>query len=95
MVNRDGDRNVPYCNQNGSRWDDNWNWLDNDFNSNGRVAFGNWQWWSTMSGGFGTTCGLSDPSAEHFADLIQRLGQHHIFSVINGFYLPGDLKEQF
>ncbi|MGD1003046.1 MAG: hypothetical protein ABR884_00525 [Minisyncoccia bacterium] len=43
MVNRDGDRNIPYCNQNGSRWDDNWNWLSNDFNVNGRIAVGNWQ----------------------------------------------------
>ena len=40
VVDRDGNRNVPYCNQNGSRWDDNWNWLDNKFNVNGRIAFG-------------------------------------------------------
>jgi hypothetical protein len=43
VVNRDGNRNVPYCNQNGSRWNGNWNWLSNDFNDNDRIAFGNWQ----------------------------------------------------
>lgn len=38
MVSDDGNRNVPYANQNGKSWDDNWNYLDNDFNSNGRIA---------------------------------------------------------
>jgi hypothetical protein len=40
VVSRDGDRNVPFCFQNGSCWDDGWDWLSNDFNSRGRVAFG-------------------------------------------------------
>ena len=44
VVNEDGNRNVPYGNQNGKRWDTNWNWLDNNFNQNGRVAIsGKWQ----------------------------------------------------
>jgi hypothetical protein len=44
VVNDDGHRNVPYCNQNGSRWDGNWNWLNNRFNANDRVAVaGKWQ----------------------------------------------------
>ncbi len=38
VVNRNGNRNVPYANRDGKRWYRNWNWLDNDFNSNGRVA---------------------------------------------------------
>jgi hypothetical protein len=38
VVNDNGDRNVPYVNQDDRRWDGNWNWLDNDFNPNGRVA---------------------------------------------------------
>lgn len=40
VVSRDGDRRVPYCRRLGSRWDDSWDWLDNDFDSDGRVAFG-------------------------------------------------------
>lgn len=36
--NDDGNRNVPYCNQDDTRWNGNWNWLDNRFNDNGRVA---------------------------------------------------------
>ena len=44
VVDEIGDRRVPYGNQNGKRWDANWNWLDNNFNQNGRVAVsGNWQ----------------------------------------------------
>jgi len=40
VVNRDGDRNLPYCSRDGSRWDDFWDWLGDDFNSSGRIAFG-------------------------------------------------------
>jgi hypothetical protein len=40
VVNRDGDRVIPYCNQNGSRWDDFWSWLSNDFAVLGRIAVG-------------------------------------------------------
>lgn len=44
VVNSNGNRNFPYLNQNGKRWYLNWNWIDNDFNSNERVALsGNWQ----------------------------------------------------
>jgi hypothetical protein len=44
VVNSNGNRNYPYLNQNGKRWYLNWNWIDNDFNSNGRIAFSsNWQ----------------------------------------------------
>jgi hypothetical protein len=44
VVNSNGNRNFPYLNQNGKRWYLNWNWIDNDFNSNERVASsGNWQ----------------------------------------------------
>jgi hypothetical protein len=43
VVNANGNRNYPYLNQDDKRWDLNWNWLDNNFNSNGRVAAaGNW-----------------------------------------------------
>jgi len=39
-----GNRNVPYLNWNGKRWNLNWNWLDNDLNQNGRLAVSsNWQ----------------------------------------------------
>ena len=44
VVNADGNRNIPYFNQDGKRWKLNWNWLKNDLNSNDRLAFaGNWQ----------------------------------------------------
>ena len=44
VVNEDGNRYVPYANQNGKRWDENWNDLQNDFNPNERVACArNWQ----------------------------------------------------
>jgi hypothetical protein len=39
VVNENGNRNIPYLNQNGKRWNLNWNWLSNDFNRNERVAF--------------------------------------------------------
>lgn len=44
VVNEDGNRNVFCLNDNGKRWKLNWNYLANDVNANGRVAFsGNWQ----------------------------------------------------
>jgi len=36
--NLDSNRNVPYLNWNGDRWILNFNWLDNDFNSNDRLV---------------------------------------------------------
>jgi len=38
VLNDDGNRNIPYANSDGKRWNDNWNWIDNDFNPNGRIA---------------------------------------------------------
>lgn len=44
VVNADGNRNIPYANDDGKRWNGNWNWISNDFNRNGRVAVArNWQ----------------------------------------------------
>ena len=44
VVNKDGNRNVPYVNNDGKRWNGNWNWLSNNFNQNGRIAVSsNWQ----------------------------------------------------
>lgn len=44
VVNENGNRNYPYLNQDGKRWYLNWNWIDNDFNSNGRIAVSSkWQ----------------------------------------------------
>ena len=44
VVNADGNRNFPYLNKDGKRWNLNWNWIENDLNQNGRVASsGNWQ----------------------------------------------------
>ncbi|MGD1003049.1 MAG: hypothetical protein ABR884_00540 [Minisyncoccia bacterium] len=40
VVNRVGDRLIPYCNPNGSRWDDFWHWLRDGFNVDGRIAVG-------------------------------------------------------
>jgi|SRR3989344_938847 len=42
VVNSNGNRNFPYLNNDGKRWNGNWNWIDNDFNRNGRVA-SNWR----------------------------------------------------
>ena len=74
VVNDDGNRNVPYANRNGKRWNRNWNWLDNDFNSNERIALcGNWQQISLMIRNVRrvrTTDYLSHPPAEHFAHLV-------------------------
>lgn len=38
VVDEDGNRNFPYLNQDDTRWNVNWNWLDNGFNPDGRVA---------------------------------------------------------
>ncbi len=44
VVNANGNRNFPYLNKDGKRWNLNWNWIDNDLNQNGRVAISsNWQ----------------------------------------------------
>ena len=44
MVSANGNRNFPYLSMDGKRWDLNWNWVENDFNRNGRIALsGNWQ----------------------------------------------------
>jgi len=40
VVHRDGDRSIPYCPQDGSRWVGGWGWLGGGFNASGRVAFG-------------------------------------------------------
>lgn len=53
VVNEDGNRYVPYVNNDGKRWYGNWNWLDNDFNDNGRIAVSsNWQYrlWFALGG---------------------------------------------
>ena len=43
-LNEDGNRNVFYLDNDGKRWNLNWNYLTNDFNPNERVAFsGNWR----------------------------------------------------
>lgn len=34
----DGNRSVPYCNRDGRRWRDSWDWLDLSFCDRGRVA---------------------------------------------------------
>lgn len=39
VVDRDGDRRVPFCNSGGGRWGGRWDWLG-WFYSDGRVAFG-------------------------------------------------------
>ncbi len=38
VVDSSGSQNFPYANDNGKRWNPNWNWVSNDFNRNGRVA---------------------------------------------------------
>lgn len=44
VVDADGNRNFPYLNENGKRWNLNWNWIENDLDRNGRLASsGNWQ----------------------------------------------------
>lgn len=44
VVNQDGNRYVPYVNNDGKRWYGNWNNLANNFNQNGRIAVSsNWQ----------------------------------------------------
>lgn len=78
VVDGNGDRNVPYANDDGKRWNCNWNWLDNDFNSNERVAASrNWQQvgWSEMLGDLRFNGCLSQPSAEHSADFLQLFGK--------------------
>ena len=57
VVNANGNRNFPYLSMDGKRWDLNWNWVENDFNRNGRFALsGNWQYvvtgdaWRVSSG---------------------------------------------
>jgi hypothetical protein len=40
VVHRDGDRDIPYCSQNGSRWAGHWGWLGVKFHSGVRIAFG-------------------------------------------------------
>jgi hypothetical protein len=38
VVDRGGDRSIPYAYQYGERWGDDWRWLVSDFRSHGRVA---------------------------------------------------------
>lgn len=40
VVDEDGSRSVPCLFQSGTRWDGNWGWLDDSFDSDGRVAVG-------------------------------------------------------
>ena len=74
VVNENGNRYVPYVNDNGKQFILNWNWIDNDLNDNGRIAvIGTWQYLlSAMLGGLKLCECLPNPATEHFADVIQR-----------------------
>jgi hypothetical protein len=44
VVNENGNRYIPYLNEQDGRFVLNWNWIDNNFNRNGRIAVSsNWQ----------------------------------------------------
>ena len=44
VVDANDNRYIPYANNNGKRWNGNWNSIGNSFNSNGRIAVsGNWR----------------------------------------------------
>lgn len=96
VLNANGNRNVPYLNQNGERWYLNWNWLDNDFNRNGRVA-SNWQQMKTT--GDVRRNGLSrhfpKPSAEHSAYFIQLFRECNIFFIVERLDFPDYLEKEF
>ena len=101
VVNDDGDRNYPYANQNGDRWDDNWNWFDCGFYSNGRVAVSR-KWlrillWRLMRcrGGLVFNGKASEPSAQHPAYGIQFFRENDVFFIVERFYFPEELKEKF
>jgi hypothetical protein len=38
VVNENGNRYIPYLNKQDGRFVLNWNWIDNNFNRNGRIA---------------------------------------------------------
>ncbi len=83
VVDGDGNRNVFYLDQSDGRWYVNYNWLDNDFNRNERVASSsNWQHLARD---------LPHPTAQHAADFSQFLRKRGIFLIIERFYLPENL----
>lgn len=65
VVNSNGNRYVPYLNQNGKRFDLNWNWINNRFNQNGRVSSPsrNWLYFSPDNmGEFSFKCFCKPPN---------------------------------
>ena len=97
VANADGNRNFPYLNQNGKRWDLNWNWTNNDLNSNGRIAS------SGKCGKFSRIClamrlrlgRLPQPPAEHFPDTIQFFRKYCVMFCFKRFYFPCNLNKKF
>ena len=95
--NDDGNRNVPYCNQDGKRWNGNWNWLDTSFNENGRVAVAR-KWrkrsFQRRPGGRPRGEALPEPSAEHSPDFVELFGEANIFLRIERLDLPENLQKE-
>ncbi len=95
VVNEDGNRNYPYADNDGKQWDENWNWIENDFDRNGRVAIsGNWQGDILLMLG-GSVYELPHPSAEHLSDFDEFFRDHYVFFVVERLEFPEELNKKF
>jgi hypothetical protein len=74
LRNSDGYLNVRYLNWNGSKWNWNYNWLDNDFNSDNPAALATLLISPLLIGRGVLFCQLAVPTAQHPADFINLFG---------------------
>ena len=94
--NRDGNRNVPYLNWNGDQWILNFNWLENDWNSNDRLVSPRNSLVPTLYlEGPVFRVNIFQPAAEHSAYFRKKLRQMDVFFIFNPVYFPEYFKEEF
>ena len=84
VQNRNGNLNVPYLYENGDKVVVNWNWLDNNFNSNNpALRFGNFFHFSLvfMTGEFCfKSCPLHPPSILPISSIFSDIAIYFLFS---------------
>lgn len=88
--NRNGNRYVPYLLWFGDRWYLNFNWLDNDWNSNDRLVVPRKLLISTplLEEGLVFKIYFLYPTAQHFTNFVYVFRKMYIFLTINSAYFP-------
>lgn len=98
LRNANGNWNVPYANWNGSKFNRNANWLDNDWNSNYRVVL---LVTLFVSASLLLGCGavffldMSLPSVEHSSDFFQSRSNGYELFLLHPLEFKKDVQHKF